>query len=63
MTKSDFVEALARELEGVSFVRSDLERFVDEVWPAAEKDPDLAWWVSEYVDRLAGRTMRFPERP
>ena len=51
MSKTTFLSALAWQLtlQGVPYVRPDLEAFVDDVWPLAEDDPDAGRWAREYA--------------
>jgi hypothetical protein len=52
MSKQAFLSALAWQLtlQGVPYVRPDLEAFVDDVWSLAEEDPDVGRWAREYAE-------------
>jgi hypothetical protein len=51
MNRSAFLTALAWQLtlQGVPYVRPDLEAFVDDVWPIVEEDPDVGRWAKEFL--------------
>jgi hypothetical protein len=55
MGRSDFLEALARQLtrRGVPHVYADMVEFVDDVWPIAEDRPDVSRSAREYAEAHA----------
>ena len=53
MTQEHFADLLDHELRRrhARFSRADLEAFVAAAWPQIRRDPDVARWAREFIDR------------
>jgi hypothetical protein len=53
MTKAEFIAALEQELRLCSraFSRADLQEFVADAWPLIVENPDVHFWVREFINR------------
>jgi hypothetical protein len=49
--QANFVEALESglQLHGIPFDRASLLSFVSLAWPLIEENPDVGFWVSEFL--------------
>jgi hypothetical protein len=57
MTCEEFTRSLEAELRlrGVPFERAALQEFVDAGWPLIEDNPDLGFWLRQFLEALAQR--------
>jgi hypothetical protein len=62
MNKAEFIAALEHELRlrGRAFSRADVQEFVADAWTLTIENPDVHFWVREFVN--TGRKARRRDR-